>query len=46
MVPFPELDLEPGFKHKVSMELEPKPRFMEKKELYGFSKFWIKFVFL
>jgi hypothetical protein len=34
MVPFPELDLEPGSKHKVSVELEPKPRFTKKKNLW------------
>jgi len=34
MVPFSELDLEPGSKHKVSVKLEPKPRFMKKMNLW------------
>jgi hypothetical protein len=40
MVPFPELDLEPGSKHKVWVELEPKPKIYEKKK-----NLWILQVF-
>jgi hypothetical protein len=44
ILPFPELDLEPGSKHKVSVELETKPKIYEKKlELMDSPSFGLNF---